>query len=301
MGDLSAKVYLIYTYALFHIVSILRGKSGEVFLNQMNTLSFYALYTLTQPAFGMPGTFEFLIAGIQLGSLLLYKSIHSDESDTPSSYGLLLLTLLFMGIGTLRYFEGMTLPTVLTAEALLTGFLSLRGHYRSILTGVSYVLFFFAICQLFPVWSSLSDSTLILTVGWMMIAGVLLEAMPFRHHENVGRGALLGICTILFLSALLSAMPSQWRTISMISTGFIFLATGFCARRKLYRWLGLGWIFLIGGFSILGDMAHLSMGYKILLFILLGVGLLGGSYGYSLMQKHLKDQESSQDSTHLKP
>lgn len=288
--ELSAKVYLIYTYVLFHIVSLVRGKAGDISLNQLNSFAFYGIYSLTQPAIGPNGLLEFLIAGVQFGSLIIFNAIRPESRQSGFAIGMVLLTLLFLGFGTLKYFEGMTLSTILAAEALCLGFLSSKSEYQRTLIVASYTFFIFGFCQMLMTWDTLSDPEIMLNGFWIALCGFILEAIPFRTHDGIARGILISGCALLLLSATISAVPDEWRTISLVISGFLLLACGFFCKRKLYRWLGLGWIFLPGGISILGDMIHLTMGYKILLFILLGIGLLGGSYGYSLLEKRLSNE-----------
>jgi hypothetical protein len=128
---------------------------------------------------------------------------------------------------------------------------------------------------------------------WLSVTAFLLEGIAFRSHPAPLRGVVLAAPMILYLAAIWSAVPSEWRTISMVLSGFVLLAVGFAVRRKVYRWIGLGWIFALGGFSLIGDLVMLSTVYKILLFILLGVGLLGGSYGYVLLEKALREQDDA--------
>jgi hypothetical protein len=286
-GDWSARLYLVFTYSLFHIVSLLRGKAGDVYLNQVNSFAFYGCYTLSQPLIGAPGLLEFMIATVQAGSWLLFTALHPEERQSGFAQGLIILTLLFLGFGTLKYFDGMTLSAILAAEALCLGYLSLKGQYRPLLVTASYLFYIIAFFQTLIHWQSQSDLQILLNGFWVSIVGLLLESKAYRSHELGVRAVLLGACSLLLVSAINQGLPHEWRTITLAATGFTLLTSGFLCKRKLYRWMGLGWVFGIAGLSMLGDMVSLSMGYKILLFILLGAGLLGGSYGYSVLARRL--------------
>lgn len=292
-GVLSRQLYLAYTFLLFHCVSVLRGRQGDVVLNQLNTFGFYILFSCTLPQWAFAGGLEFMIAALQVGSLFYFKARHPEAGPVPLSTSLVLLTVLFVGLGSLKYFHSDTVSAVLAAEALCLGFLSQKGSYRNYLSGSAYAFFFVAFVSLLFEWSGMTDLTLMLSAAWVSLVGFLLEHFPFRKHNGIARGFLLVFNALLLFSAILSAIPGEWRTISFALTGFSFLACGFWCRRKLYRWAGLAWIFLVGGVSIIIDMIALDMIYKILLFILLGCGLLGGAYGYSRLERLISQEEKA--------
>ncbi len=293
-NDLTAQLYLGYTFLLFHTASMLRGDKGDIVLNQMNVIGFYAIYSSTQPVCEPAGSLEALLAIVELVSLRIMKSLKTQQENSEFSYGLVILSLLFAGIATMRYFHGVTLFTILFAEVLCWGFLSMRGRYRIPLISATYIGFGIAYFGSLFRLSNTAHTPLALGAIWMVVVAFLLEAIPFKRHQIGARSTLLYASSLYLLFALLIAVPAEWRTISLFGTGFAFLSTGFLARRKLYRIAGLVWVFALGGFSMLGDMSQLSMGYKILMFILMGIGLLGGSYGYSLLEKKLSKTDVAQ-------
>lgn len=293
-GNSAGKAYLIYTFLLFHIVSLLRARTGDFILNQLNTFGFYILYQCTQPAIAGTGIFEGMIAILQLGSLIALKAQDKEQDNAALDYGLLLTGLLFAGLGTVRFFDGKMVSCILAAGALSLGSLSSHSRYRTALVSATYIFLLLAYLLMVPVWGSLTNVSLMISAAWLCLVSLLLEAVPFRNQEGIFRACFLLIpAQWLALSAIMTVATSEWRTITIFSMGFIDLALGFILQRKLYRILGLSWIFLIGGVSLLSDMAFLSTGYKILVFILLGVGLLAGSYFYSLLAKRLLVEQTA--------
>jgi hypothetical protein len=89
----------------------------------------------------------------------------------------------------------------------------------------------------------------------------------------------------VFLLALMIGLSSYWITLSIVLTGFVLLLGGFVSSQEKYRWMGLAWLFLaiIRVFFI--DLLTLAMPYKIVLFLVLGITLLAGSFGYNLLAR----------------
>jgi len=286
-GTLEGKAYLAFTFILFHIVSLLRGRTGDQLLNILNCFGFYSIYSATQPLLGSAGILELLISGIQLGTLLITKMEQPEEHSTELRYTLLITGLLFIGIGTVRYFDGTMVSAILSSEALALGFLSKKSTYRETFIAFSCIALGFAYLTLFGSWGQLSQESLLITASWIALTILILESIPFRNFNKGVRAAFLVLAQFLMMVTIFSQASSNWRTVSLTLSGFVLLGSGLFFARKSYRVSGLIWIFVLAGFSLLGDLAFLSMGYKILTFILLGLGLLGGSFGYSILAKKL--------------
>lgn len=293
MNQPAAQGYLVYTFLLFQVVSLLRAGRGDALLNLLNTFGCYWIYTRTQPVVEPLGMMEFLIAAIQLGSLWYVDMRYPKRRESELPQSLLILGLIFTGLGIGKYFDAQIQTSVLAGLALALGLISRKGAYQKILQTASYFMLFWSSWSLAGHWSRYDDASLMWNALWLTLSGFILEAGPFRSHHGILRGLVLVYLAMLYLGALLDAVPGEWRTISIVLTGFSLMAAGFRFRRKAYRWVGLGWIFLVGGISIIADMIMLETLYKILLFILLGVGLLGGSYGYVLLEKRMRDQDKA--------
>ena len=294
-GTLEGKAYLAFTFILFHIVSLLRGRTGDQILNILNCFGFYSIYSATQPLLGSAGVLELLISGIQLGSLLITKMEQPEEHSTELRYTLLITGLLFIGIGTVRYFDGTMVSAILASEALALGFLSRKSPYKEILIAFSCIALGFAYLTLFGSWNQLSQESLLITATWVALTSLILESIPFRNFDKGVRGAFLVLAQFLMMVTIFSQASSNWRTVSLALSGFVLLGSGLFFARKSFRVSGLIWIFVLAGFSLIGDLAFLSMGYKILTFILLGLGLLGGSFGYSILAKNIAPKTKNSD------
>jgi hypothetical protein len=288
--DPIANLYLLFTFGLF---SLLRGKQGEALINALNCFVFYTLHATTQSAQMDKGGREFMLALVQgLTWVVTEQSERWRRSSLSSS--LVCLTVLFVGLGTMRYFNADVLSAVLAAEALALGALSMQESYRRILVTGSYAFLALAFLSfLYP--HGLSGWSLYWNMLWVASVAVCLENKPFIAHPAPVRAILISFAMFYLWIATLTGPPSEWRTILLMLTGFSLLALGFLNHRKPYRWLALWWIFLIGGGSLLGDLAVLETGYKILLFILVGVGLLGGSYGYTRLEQWMNAKSSEDD------
>lgn len=286
------KIYLFSTFLMFHTVSLLRGKDGDLVLLILNTFGFYCLYSVTQGQ-GLPnGSLEFALAAHFIGSFFLFNSLHEENQDSVAALGLLVFSQLFGAIGTLSYFHSATRSVVLSAEALSIGLLSLKGRYRGLFKVSSFCLWALSLIAYMTQWPALSDISRFLSGSWIVVIACVLEGVPYRQSEKGIRGAFLAVALFILLSVTTSSVHSEWRTMVLVLEGFAFLVAGFLWPRKTYRWIGLGWVFLPGAISIVADIIHLDVVYKIGVFILLGLGLLAGSYGYSRLEKGLLQEEN---------
>jgi hypothetical protein len=285
------QIYLVYTALLFHLVSLLRGQRGDLPLGQMNTLVFYLLFLATLPALKPNGLLEFMIAAVQLGSLWLVKKLDREADCKELAQGLLFNTLLMTGIATCRYFGGGAKSAVLAAEALGLAMLSAKSRYRPMMVAFSYFALFSAYIAVWGSWNTLSDPALFANALWVAGVSLCMEYKPFRHHSAPGGITLIVFAHLLIWTTVLKVSNENWRTLGIMLDGFSTLAAGFLLRRKRYRVTGLAIIFGFGGMSMLVDMIRLETIYKILLFILLGIGLLAGSYGYSRLSRHLEKED----------
>jgi len=287
-----SQLYLAYVFLVFHVISALRAGRGDTILNVLNAFGCYFLYSFTQPMPAKSGVLEFLMATVQLGTLSLLYLHRPQQREESLPLGMLILGLIFGLFGVSRYFDAQQQTMILSALALCFGMLARKNVYRSVLQMGAYITLFWSGWNLMLSWADLTHFSLMWNAAWLTVSAFLLEGFAFNKHSAVLRGAVLSYAMVLYLCAICTAVPSEWRTISMVLSGFILLTTGFLGRRQVYRWLGLGWIFGLGGLSLIRDLVMLSTLYKILLFVLLGVGLLGGSYGYVLLEKTLRQQDN---------
>lgn len=297
MNQWPGMAYLGFVYLLFHVISVLRAGQGDALLNGLNTFACYVLFRSNNPAFAGSCLPEFIVGVVQCGSLVWTYRARPEQRDGALPYCLLITGLLFAGVGVERYFGANVKTTLLAGIALCLGVLGQRGVYRSVLQVASYLLLGLAGIALlgsFGPWMSHGDAL------WNGVAFIvctfILEATAFREHPEPLRCVLLVLAGALYFGVITHAAPAEYRTLTYALSGFAWLASGLIWPRRMYRILGLCWIFLIGGFSLVTDFFYLETIYRILLFILVGVGLLTGSYGYVVLERRvLKAQSSAEE------
>ncbi|MBX2860555.1 MAG: DUF2339 domain-containing protein [Vampirovibrio sp.] len=229
--DSISKLYLIYTYCLFHIVSLFRANQGDVLLNLMNTLGFYVFYKSTQPEIMPNGALEFALMAIQFLSLLLLHRLFPQPANKDVHYSLLIIGLLFSGLGIFNYFDSENLPVLFSSYAFGLGFLAAKTSYRKILTVAAYTALILAYITLFFGQFLLSDFSLCTSITWITLVTIALECFPLRKHFKGIRIFLLGVSLFMLLCIFGAKLPEQWRTISFIGTGFGLMAVGFILNR----------------------------------------------------------------------
>jgi hypothetical protein len=298
-GTFSIKqLYLIFTFLLFHLASFLPREKGDELLLLVNTFAFYALYAFTQDLNLLPnGLLEASIGLVMLGSMWLVDKLGQRAEKRQWMDLSMILTLIFVTLATLQYFDGLLLATVLAGEALALGWLSLQGHYRRtsqvaswlLLAGAALLLPF----QLHPfVKMGVTPATEVLGALGVILVGYILERTTYRSYPQVVKVLLLGALSLDWLIALVILFDGQALTLSWVLTGFVLILTGLAMRIRLYRWMGLAWLLLSGGKLLLVDTMMLSVPEKILLYLVLGVGLLGASYLYSRIGKRLLEDRT---------
>lgn len=286
-NEYAALTYLTFTFLLFHLIAVMRNNKGDIILNVMNTLACYILLKLTHPIYNHTGLPEFVISSIHLGSLALIYCLQPSRREEGLPYSLLLMGLTFGSLGVLQYFATNMTAGVVVSIALCLGMLAYKNIYRPVMIFTSYMLLLWASIHLIAQWNEMTDVETLSNSIWLILNSYVLDALVYRQYHAFTRGCMLILTSSIYLEALTACLPSEWKTISLVITGFIFLTAGFALRNRLYRIIGLIWVFAIGGCSLIGDLIYLPTLYKILLFILLGTGLLGGSYGYVLLEKRL--------------
>jgi uncharacterized membrane protein len=284
------QAYLIYTALLFHAVSLLRGPQGDMMLGQLNTLAFYLLFWGRTPDVKPAGLLEISIAAVQYGSLWLLRKLDRETDCTALCKGLVINAVLLAGVATWRYFGGDFHSTVFAAEALVLALMVPRSKYRNLLTIFSYAGLAAAYLSVWETWHALQSTALFANALWITLVTLYLEYGPFRKQSGGSNLFLIILAHLLMLSAILKVTDVNLHTVGILLESFVTLGAGFVLRRKVYRMVGLGVLFSCGGFSLLIDLIRLETMYKILLFMVLGAGLLAGSYGYSWLSRRLPEE-----------
>jgi uncharacterized membrane protein len=300
-GDLDPKlVYLCFTYMLFHIACVVSERvrdRGDIPLLVVNTFGFYLVFLVTRRDILADGVLEGLILAIQLISIACLRRGIPEASDQNKHARFiqtcLVNALLFTGLGTLQALEGVLLPVVLVAQAVAFRELSSRGVYPRILRVATWL--FFSLAYLLAPFSYCRHSEeeiILLTGGWMLLCGLYLEHRNYSRRPAWLGNLFLVLLTLAFLGTVVTVLHGYALTLACVVTGFVFLAGGFGLRQRKYRWTGLAWLVLAGGKLVLIDTVLLDPLAKILLYILLGVGLLGASLAYGRLARNRQSETS---------
>jgi uncharacterized membrane protein len=292
---LTNQIYLIFSFVLFHGVSLLRANRGDQVLNLLNLGCFFACVKGTEVNALPGGLFEGLLAATQLGSLFLVNRLRPEHKDESLAQTLLITALILGCLSIFKIFDAQSTSAVLVSASLCLGLISSLGRYSTILLASSYIMLGLGTCTLIMSWSQLPHHVALLSTFWLNSASLILERTAFKTHDKGVRVLLIGLPMFMLWLAIMQFVPSYWRTVSFVLTGLGLMIAGFALPRQVYRWLGVGWILLVGGLSLLGDMMTLTMGYKIILFLVLGGVLLGSSYLYTRMEKKIKSGDNNKE------
>jgi hypothetical protein len=296
--SLDQLLYLVIQFLIFHIANLLSNNSNrpldsDLIFSGLNTLSVYSLMVLTQPWFTLDykGLAEFEFLSIQLVSLLY--CLRKGTQKTLESQIHLVLASMFALLGIMAALNAEMTPIALAAEAMILGFISARSSNGRVYQGLSVVILaatFYSLTQFD--WQAISAIVLLTSVGIVAAVGLILENTAYRTADTILRISLMIVCSVIFLIAIMIGLENYWITLAIVLSGFTLLMNGFLSHQAKYRWMGLAWIFLAGFRLITIDLLTLAPPYKILLFLVLGVTLLVGSYGYNLLNRKLAIKES---------
>ncbi|MCA9842755.1 MAG: DUF2339 domain-containing protein [Cyanobacteria bacterium HKST-UBA03] len=275
--------YLATTGLMFLGSAFWPGNRASAGLNYSNTVFFY-LAALAN-GFTSPqhtGTLEFVMAGTQLATVLAVSRRWVDQVNGPWVPNALTLGLLLLGLGTLQAFDGVWLGTVLAAQAAAMGVIS---RSRTLMHKTIYQVFallFFGVASLDVFYEAIAKGPSwqdLLVVLFAVGCGLTLETLAFRNQ--IIRLALLLASMGLLWAGLVSELTRNWETVSFVVCGLLFLGLGLSVKWPRYRWAGMGWLIIAAVFFIGRDLAHLDTPYKIALYLLAGLGLLGASFVYN--------------------
>lgn len=282
------QLFLAFHFVLFHLSALMPEKEGDVTLYGSNTLVMYALFATTHSGVLEDGVLETLLAATHIVTLLVAGRIRNALSQTLAQAAFL-LTMLFAALATVSLLDGPMLPAALTTEAVCLGFLYRKDQWPALSATGSVLFLVTAYLAFLATWlfEGNTASEIIATAAFMYAAACLLEHALFKVRHVALSSLMLIPASLIFYFVLMDEAPDEWRTLSVVATGFALLATGFVLGLKKFRLAGLLWIFIGGGLSLLPDLAGLAIEYKIILFILSGLGLIGGSYAYHLFEKRL--------------
>jgi hypothetical protein len=279
-------------FLLFHGAALWPRHKADAALNILNTVAFFWVYAgvLDHPMLES-GLVMVMIATVHFASLGQMVTAFRDEIPSRWAWSSLMLGILFTGLATLDYSHGKVEAAVLAAEAFLLGFLSRQSSYPRTFRWSALVFWMVSGSILF--FQGFTAKTgMVLTGAWVAAIGLALDYFVFCPQHR-----FMSLITLVFSSfglfySLCIELPPQWLTIGFVSTAFAYMTLGFLAKRRKHRRTALLWLLMAGLNLLFHDIESLSTPYKIGLFILLGVGLLLASYGYSLMEKHLAEEST---------
>ena len=279
--------YLWTNMALFHIASLLPHRREDAVLNIVNSLGFYttvrAVTVNPLPAGGLEG----ILCLIQLISVAIFR-LRPDKTHTSHLYtSFLWLGLGYLGLATCARFSATTETMVLALEALVIGLASRVEGSSKHLKLASFLFWTYGMLSGLWVVASASSSVLnmsvILSAFSIALVGFLLESFVVDRWNSVARWVMLIASNFLVLLTIWLEVPGHWITVTETITGLVLLTLGFVITQKKHRWMGLGWLALAMLHLIFVDIASLAPVYKVVMFLVLGGGLLGASFGYNVL------------------
>lgn len=303
-GDWDPKtIYLGCTFMLFHIACFVSDRfKGDVLLLVVNTFVFYLVYSWTHYKELPDGCLEWILCAVQLVSMfyLQFKNKTGEEGHPYKSLiqTCLINALLFMGIATVSTFGDNQVPAILAAEAVALRLASGRGVYPKTLRSAAWVLYGVAY-MLLPmtwIWGGFTNTEIMMTGGWVVLCGLFLENRNDAQRPGWLSAIQLALLSIEFLGLLIKVAEGQWLTMTMVITSFALIGWGLWKHLKRYRWTGLVWLLIAGFKLVCFDTIALETPYKILLYLVLGLGLLGASFAYSVLAKNLSGKATVHDS-----
>lgn len=286
--NLDQLVFLAVNYLLFHIASIRNSylPQGMLMLNSLLSYSSFLVIQAGEPLL-ISGAVE---GGLALVHLLSFGIVSKTKRlDRELLEGQLLLGSFYSVMAILGLLGAEMRPVAFAAEAMLLGLMSRTDRFHVIYTILS-VFFLFAsfLSLLFFDWTSMPAFTLLSVVGLVSLVSLMLEANVYKNNDRIGRICLMIVSSFVFLTALMIGLQSYWITLATVITAFVLLMGGFISHQSRYRWMGLCWMFLAGFRLFTVDLLTLETPYKVLLFLVLGVTLLAGSYGYNQLSQRQK-------------
>lgn len=264
---------LYWHSGLFHLTSAIPADS---FLAKHASLEW--LMTLT--------TLAFWIVGQKL----------NQANNQENQAALLASWTLFLGFATCLEFTGRTTVLFLMLQALVSGLMARfkcteKNFTYYWLLILSYTLATIATMMLMGmVWWPQNYLPTFLTTVACLGSIFILEYFSWRNNSNrVSLSTIVLTLTLLFYDVYwLLCLPSQYEAIAFSMAGFLMLAIGFIFKIKRIRVCGITQLGIALMHLVVYDLANLPTLFKIITFMLLGVGLLGASYGYGLMLKQLQ-------------
>ena len=235
------------------------------------------------------GSFELSLAALNIASYIIYLRFETQGllTDCVLSAG-----LSFIGLGTLAYFErgSFVLACVLAMQALLSGLIAKKitaiPKVYYVFSGIFLVLAFFSFYNLVL----LNQSSLLAIFWqalWVIAIGLFLEKYVYQKFDFASILILIASHFGLIL-IIIKAVTSEYITLTNLIIGIIFLVLGLVLKDRKYRYSGLMWFLFSSLHLLFIDIQHLEILYKILVFICFGIGLIATSFGYNLLEKHLK-------------
>lgn len=285
--------YLVINCLGIHISSLynlISNKSSTIYplILHANTWIFYILMGIVgHPVLSKnPGFLELIISTTHLITYIVISKINEENIKQP----LLTTTLwtygiLFLGLSTLQYFGSYTISIILSVQALALGVFYKTGHQPAVNKILSIAFWILSIIA--SLW--MDTSYPILSYGWLAIVTLIIDHFILSSTSRSLSFIFLFVSGCFALQGLEGSIPREWMTLSTILFGCLLLGVGVFKNIKQYRLFSLVWLAAISGSYIVSDVFTLSMPYRIASFIILGLVLLGGSYGYHRMEHMLKN------------
>jgi CDP-diglyceride synthetase len=284
-------------FAIFQLATFLKVNSRNHIFLIINNLLFWLIYYSGASDLGRLGTFEFVLAGINLLSYFIYLKQGRQRDLAPVA---LSCALFFLICGTAIFFQLDNHIAILVLLmqaiicALLTKYLTKPSIYHifSALFLTASLLELIYLNQSTKV--SLPKLTIAIDAGLIAGTTLLLNHRIYRHQLDF-KGFSNWICLLITNLALLiglqAILPDQQQTFIFLGLGVFFWMLGFLQREIIYRYNGLLYFLLASLNLLLRDISELDTLLKILIFVVFGICLIMVSYLYSKLEKNLSERK----------
>lgn len=289
--------FLIFSFTIYHLASFLKATELSPFFFLLNIFSFYFAWKINHKDLLANGFFELSLAALNIASYLVYLQFETQPLLTNCA---LTMGLSFIGLSTLSYFDrnNFILACVLSVQALVSGLIAKKITvipkiyyvFSGILLGLAFLSFYNFVL--------LNQGSFLVVWGqalWIIGIGLFLDKYVYSKKLVYPSILILIASHFGLILVIVRIVESNYITLTSLIIGIIFLVLGLILKERKYRYSGLIWFLLSSLHLLFVDIRHLETLYKILVFICFGIGLITTSFGYNLLEKHLKQIEESSE------
>ncbi len=279
-------IYVFLYAAIFALANLFRDKSAytdysELLLTLTNGLGFFVVSALVVLTYYKPQiAFLNLIIAVFFVSLAIvnWQRHHSRfASALYTCFGNLALSIaIFSQFKSPDYFIW------LGWQSLLAISLAIWFHSR-IITLVNFLIYF----GIFLAYWRLSPPNDFVNLSYAVVALSSARLLNWKKERlelktDMIRNAYLASAFIIVLYGLHHAVPSRFVSLSWLAAALFYFGMSVLLHKNIkYRWMGILTIFATLLRVIFIDMANLSAEFRIILFLAMGLVLLGVSLIYT--------------------